>query len=79
MRDLGLIERRRDGRRVFYSLADDHLGVLLRESLYHVDHARLSSGDGRVLAGGTTAAAMGTASMGSTEADGRGRDARSRI
>lgn len=48
LRDLGLIERRRDGRRVFYSLADDHLGVLLRESLYHVDHARLSSGGGRV-------------------------------
>lgn len=48
LRDLGLVERRREGRRVFYSLADDHLGVLLRQSLYHVDHARLSSGRGSV-------------------------------
>lgn len=48
LRDLGLVERRREGRRVYYSLADDHLGVLLRQSLYHVDHARLSSGRGSV-------------------------------
>lgn len=41
LRDLGLVGRRRDGRSNHYSLADDHLGVLLRESLYHVDHARL--------------------------------------
>jgi len=47
LRDLGLVGRRRDGRRVFYSLADDHLGVLLKESLYHVDHARLAS-EGRL-------------------------------
>ena len=44
LRDLGLVRRRRDGRQVFYALADDHLGLLLRESLYHVDHARLFSG-----------------------------------
>lgn len=43
LRDLRMVERRRDGRRVFYTLADHHLGVLLRESLYHVDHARLST------------------------------------
>ena len=42
LRDLGMVERRRDGRRVFYTLTDDHLGILLKESLYHVDHARLS-------------------------------------
>lgn len=41
LRDLGLVSRRREGSRVFYSLADGHLGVLLKESLYHVDHARL--------------------------------------
>lgn len=41
LRDLGLARRRREGRMCFYSLADDHLGVLLKESLYHVDHARL--------------------------------------
>ncbi len=41
LRDLGLIRRRREGRRAFYALSDEHLGVLLKESLYHVDHARL--------------------------------------
>lgn len=41
LRDLGLIRRRRDGRKAFYMLSDEHLGVLLKESLYHVDHARL--------------------------------------
>jgi ArsR family transcriptional regulator, nickel/cobalt-responsive transcriptional repressor len=47
LRDLGLVGRRREGRRVFYALADEHLRVLLEEALYHVDHARLSSGGGR--------------------------------
>lgn len=41
LRDLGLIRRRREGRRVIYTLADSHLAVLLREALYHVDHGRL--------------------------------------
>lgn len=41
LRDLGLVKRRREGQRIFYALADDHLGVLLKESLYHVDHVRL--------------------------------------
>jgi DNA-binding transcriptional ArsR family regulator len=41
LRNLGLVGRRREGRRCFYSLSDGHLGVLLKESLYHVDHARL--------------------------------------
>lgn len=41
LRDLGLVRRRRGGRKVFYELADDHLGLLLKESLYHVDHTRL--------------------------------------
>ncbi len=45
LRDLRLVKRRREGRRVFYALADDHLGVLLKESLYHVDHARLLERD----------------------------------
>lgn len=44
LKDLGLVRRRREGRRIFYALADDHLGVLLREALYHVDHTRLSGG-----------------------------------
>ena len=41
LRDLGLIRRRREGRRALYTLSDEHLGVLLKESLYHVDHGRL--------------------------------------
>ena len=44
LRDLGLVRRRREGRRVFYELADAHLGVLLKESLYLVDHSRLLEG-----------------------------------
>ena len=45
LRDLGLVKRRRDRRQVFYSLADNHLGTLLKESLYHVDHARHLAGE----------------------------------
>lgn len=41
LRDLGLVHRRREGRQVVYTLADSHLGVLLKEALYHVDHVRL--------------------------------------
>src|ERR671933_2841079 len=44
LRDLGLVGRRRQGRQAFYTLADNHLGVLLKESLYHVDHTRLQQG-----------------------------------
>ncbi|MDQ3834259.1 MAG: metalloregulator ArsR/SmtB family transcription factor [Actinomycetota bacterium] len=44
LRDLGLVRRRRQGRQAFYTLADNHLGVLLKESLYHVDHTRLQQG-----------------------------------
>jgi DNA-binding transcriptional ArsR family regulator len=44
LRHLGLVRRRRQGRQAFYALADDHLGVLLKESLYHVDHTRLQKG-----------------------------------
>lgn len=44
LRDLGLVRRRREGRKCFYALADEHLGVLLKESLYHVDHTRLLEG-----------------------------------
>lgn len=44
LRDLGLVRRRREGRSSVYALADDHLEVLLKEALYHVDHARLGLG-----------------------------------
>lgn len=41
LRDLGLVVRRREGQHSLYVLADDHLGLLLKEALYHVDHVRL--------------------------------------
>lgn len=44
LRDLGLVRRCRESRRMIYALADDHLGVLLKEALYHVDHARAPDG-----------------------------------
>ena len=45
LRDLGLVRRRREGRAAIYALSDAHLGVLLEEALYHVDHARLLERD----------------------------------
>lgn len=42
LRDLGLVRRRREGRMSLYALSDEHVGVLLKEALYHVDHARLA-------------------------------------
>lgn len=52
LRDLGLVRRRREGQKAFYALSDDHLGLLLKESLYHVDHARLlPGGTGRATPG----------------------------
>lgn len=46
LRDLGLVRRHREGRGMIYALSDGHLEVLLREALYHVDHARLSGSGG---------------------------------
>lgn len=54
LRDLGLVSRRREGRRCFYALADEHLGVLLKEALYHVDHTRLAEHDKGIVEGETT-------------------------
>lgn len=46
LRNLGLVARRREGRSCIYALADEHLEVLLREALYHVDHVRLGLKEG---------------------------------
>lgn len=35
LRDRGLVNARRDGQRMFYSLADEHVGELLRVGLQH--------------------------------------------
>jgi DNA-binding transcriptional ArsR family regulator len=36
LRHLRIVANRRDGKIVFYSLADDHVGDLIRQSLAHV-------------------------------------------
>ena len=41
LRSLGLVTGRRDGRRVIYSLHDEHVGQLLAEAMSHVEHLRL--------------------------------------
>ena len=41
LRHLGLVTSERQGRNVVYSLYDAHVGVLLEEAIYHVEHVRL--------------------------------------
>ncbi len=41
LRHLGLVVGERDGRRTVYALHDDHVGVLLEEAVYHVEHVQL--------------------------------------
>jgi DNA-binding transcriptional ArsR family regulator len=41
LRHLGLVAGERDGRRVVYSLHDDHVGSLLEQAMSHVEHVRL--------------------------------------
>ena len=38
LRTLGLVQGRRDGRRVYYALDDQHVGRLYGEALDHVHH-----------------------------------------
>ena len=38
LRDRGLVSARRDGQRVIYSLADDHVITLIRVGLEHAGH-----------------------------------------
>ena len=38
LRFAGIVERRRDGRRVLYSLRRGHVRNLLNEALFHADH-----------------------------------------
>ena len=45
LRDLGLIVGEREGRRMIYALHDPHVGVLLEEAIYHVEHVRLGYPD----------------------------------
>src|SRR6201999_4383518 len=41
LRHLGLVVGERDGRRVNYSLHDEHVGQLLEQAMSHVEHLRL--------------------------------------
>jgi DNA-binding transcriptional ArsR family regulator len=41
LRHLGLVVGERQGRRTIYELHDEHVGVLLAEAVYHVEHVRL--------------------------------------
>jgi DNA-binding transcriptional ArsR family regulator len=41
LRHLGLVVGERDGRRVNYSLHDEHVGLLMEEAMSHVEHLRL--------------------------------------
>lgn len=41
LRHLGLVVGDRQGRKIVYALHDSHVGVLLEEAIYHVEHVRL--------------------------------------
>src|SRR5215211_8474626 len=41
LRHLGLVIGERRGRRIVYALHDQHVGVLLDEAIFHVEHLRL--------------------------------------
>lgn len=41
LRHLGLVVGDRQGRTIVYALHDSHVGVLLEEAIYHVEHVRL--------------------------------------
>lgn len=41
LRHLDLVIGERSGRRTIYALHDSHVGVLLDEAVYHVEHTRL--------------------------------------
>lgn len=45
LRHLGLVVGERDGRKTIYALHDAHVGVLLEEAVYHVEHVLLGSAD----------------------------------
>jgi DNA-binding transcriptional ArsR family regulator len=45
LRHLGLVVGEREGRRTIYALHDPHVGVLLEEAVYHVEHVRLGYPD----------------------------------
>lgn len=45
LRHLGLVTGERSGRRVVYSLHDEHVGQLMEQAMSHVEHLRLGLAD----------------------------------
>jgi DNA-binding transcriptional ArsR family regulator len=45
LRALGLVAGARSGRRIVYSLFDNHVAQLLDEAIYHIEHLRLGKRD----------------------------------
>ena len=45
LRALGLVTGVRQGRRIVYSLYDNHVARLLDEAVYHIEHLRLGTRD----------------------------------
>ncbi|MBS1888738.1 MAG: helix-turn-helix transcriptional regulator [Actinobacteria bacterium] len=45
LRHLGLVSGEREGRRVTYSLHDEHVGQLMEQAMSHVEHLRLGLAD----------------------------------
>ncbi|MFD5326228.1 ArsR/SmtB family transcription factor [Streptomyces sp. NPDC127092] len=45
LRALGLVTGVRQGRRIEYSLYDNHVAQLLDEAVYHIEHLRLGARD----------------------------------
>jgi ArsR family transcriptional regulator, nickel/cobalt-responsive transcriptional repressor len=46
LRLLGLVTGRRAGNRIIYSLHDDHVGDLVAQAIYHVEHIHLAGQQG---------------------------------
>ncbi|KAA3661222.1 MAG: transcriptional regulator [Chloroflexi bacterium] len=38
LRAIRLVKTRRDGKHIFYSIDDSHVGALFKEALYHLEH-----------------------------------------
>jgi DNA-binding transcriptional ArsR family regulator len=47
LRDAGLVVGERHGRRVVYSLYDDHVASLIDQAVWHVDHLRMGASKAR--------------------------------
>jgi ArsR family transcriptional regulator, nickel/cobalt-responsive transcriptional repressor len=49
LRNLGLVDGRRHGRNIVYSLYDDHVSELIDQAVYHAEHLRLGAVEPRAI------------------------------